>query len=348
MASKIIAVSDDDITYHTLPGSSGDLNADASSADDTTFGAAFNSSQSTIVTWTASANAYYKGFAGYVANFKKTGTTTAFTGEAMTLVSGKTYKITDATKNIFDRTVALTVYDNAADVTAQVESVDHLFGRITFLGTYTVTGAVTIDGSYLPTTSVGTAKDYTLTMNADSVDTTSFAVAKANGGYSTFVPGLKTVSVDASGFYALSNGFRTLVNSRAEVIVEINPEGSNLSTARGFFKATSTGQSGDAGGNESETITFELAVPQSDTNVTKNVVTPFKWLHESTTTLHTSLQKVLTAWENGSLVYVKYLSDGLAGDKGQAVITDCSLSSAIDGVAEFSVSFQGSGATTTI
>lgn len=349
MAAKIIAVSDDDVTYYTLPGSTGDLNFEGASASDTVFGASFSSTQPTLISWTASANAYYKGLAGYEANFLKTGTSTATTGEAMELVSGKTYKITAATKNVWDRTATITIYDNAVAVdAANIASIDHLFGRVTFEAAYTPTGPITADINYLPLTPVGTAREFSLTMNAESVDTTDFATAQANGGYNTFVAGLKTVSLDASGFYALSNGFKALLQAKTELVVEINPDGSNLSTARGFFKATTTGQSGDVGGNEDESITFELSVPAAGDTVYTNVVTPFKWIHETASTLSTAVQKVTNSWEGGSLLYVKYLDDGTNGNKGQSVITDCSLSTSVDGINEYSISFQGTGAPTVV
>jgi predicted secreted protein len=343
MTTKVISVSSDDSTYYTLPGSSGDLQYNGSSADDSIFGTSFKSSQPTLVGWTGSANAYYKGLAGYTAVFKKSGTATATTGEAMSLVSGLTYEVTDPTKNVLDYNNTITVYDGVTDVTAQVESIDHLFGRITFLGTYTVVGSITIDAYYMPMSSVGTARDFTLSMTAESVDTTDFATAQANGGYMTYIAGLKTVSLDASGFYSSSNGFKALVTGRSEMLVEINPDASSLSTARGYFKAISTGQSGDNGGNEDETIKFELSVPADST-----VVVPFKWLHDASTTLSTAVQKVLTSWQDASALYYKYLSDGTNGYKGSVVVTDCSLATAVDGINTFSCSFQGTGAPTAV
>lgn len=342
--AKTISVSDDDVVWHVLPGSSGDLNFEAGSAEDTTFGASFSSAQPTIVNWNASANAYYKGLAGYVATFKKSGTSTAMVAEPTTLVSGKTYEITAATKRVLDRTVAIVVDDTGTPVAeSNIESIDHLYGRVTFVAGYTPTGAITFDANYLPLVSVGTAREFSLTMNAESVDTTDFATAQANGGYSTFAPGLKTVSIDASGFYALANGFKDMVTARAELIIEINPDGAAKSIAKGYFRAITTGQSGDVGGNEDQSITFELSVPQSSSVTTANVVTPFKWLHDATTTLSTAVQKVITAWQNGTTIYVKYLDNGTNGYKGTAVITDTSLAGSVEGINEFSMSFQGSG-----
>lgn len=347
--AKTISVSADDVTYYTLPGSSGDYNLEGSGVEDTVFGQSFGSSQPSIIGWTVSANSYYKGYAGYVATFKKSGTSTLMTAEAMSLVSGKTYKVTDTAKNVFDRANTITFYDTAVAIAeANILSVDHLFGRVTFVPAYTPTGAVTVTANYLPLASVGTARDFTLTMSAESVDTTDFATAQANGGFSTATPGLKTAGIEASGFYSSTNAFKTAVTNRSELIVEINPDGSSLSIARGYFKAISTGQSGDVGGNEDESISFELSVPQSSSTTTANVVTPFKWLHDATTTLHASVQTVLTAWADGTTIYVKYLSDGTNGYKGTAVVTDTSLATAVDGINEFSISFVGSGAPTAV
>ena len=348
MAAKLVQVSADNSTYYTLPGSTADMNREGSGADDTIFGASYSSSQPTLVTWSMSANAYYKGFAGYNSDFYKTGTATAMTDEACTLLSGKTYQITSTAKQILDRTTALVVKDGGVDQTAEVESVDHLFGKVTFVSTYTVTGAVTVSGNYLPTASVGSAREFSLTMTAEEVPTTDFATAQANGGFSTGEPGLKTVSVDASGFYRLTNGFAALVDGRTEMVISIDPKGDGKSVARGFFKAITTGQSGDVGGNEDESVTFELSVPQADTDVTKDVVTPFAWHHAVDTTLADSMQVVLNAWESGDTIYVRYLSDGVAGAYGECVITDTSMSSAVDGIVEFSLSLSGSGSLTAV
>ena len=337
--AKVISTSlTDGGTYTTLPGSTGDFNYEGATAEDTTFGYSFGSTQPTLISTTLSANAYYKGYAGYVATFNKSGTSTSMTGEAMSLVSGTTYKIAAATKNVWDHTTTFTIYDGVTDITStNVTSIDHLFGRVTL--TAPPSGAVTVTGYYLPMTSVGTAREFSLTMNTEAVDTTDFATASANGGFSTFIAGLRTVSLDASGFFATGNLFKTLLTGRSELVVEINPDGADLSAARGFFRATSTGQTGDVGGNEDESITFELSVPSDS-----DVVTPFKWVHDSSSTLSTAIQNVLTAWDSQDLLYAKYLHDGTNGWKVNGVVTDCSLSGSVDGINEFSVALALSGA----
>ena len=75
---------------------------------------------------------------------------TAMTGEATTQIgSTKSYQINNATKRLIDETVEMVVYDGETDVTDEVESVDFMFGIVTFDSEYTVVGAVTVDGAYL-------------------------------------------------------------------------------------------------------------------------------------------------------------------------------------------------------
>lgn len=344
MGAKTISVSTDDVTYYTLPGNSGELSNEAGTLDDTIFGQIYKSSQTGIINWSVKANGLYKGFAGYVAKIKKNGSTTAFTDEAMSLVSGKTYKITDATKNVWDRSATITVDDNAVDATANVESIDFLFGQVTFAAAYTPTGPITVSGSYFPMTQVAKAQEFTLTQTTDAIDTTDFETAQGNEGHRTFDYGLRTVSLDLTGVYASSNGYRASLEARDELMIEINPDGNSKSVARGFFKPISQDQSGNVGALEKETNKFELSVPDSPANLSG----PFEWQHASDTTLNTAIQKALTQWTAGSLIYVKYLSDGVAGIKGQGVITDLTLKGGIEAMNEFTVNIQGSDTITTV
>ena len=128
------------------------------------------------------------------------------------------------------------------------------------------------------------------------------------------------------------------------MIIEIKPDGNAESMCRGFFKPMSTGQSGEVGGTEDETITFELSVPYSSTST----ITPFSWSHAVGSGIPDAVKTVLDSWEAESLIYVKYLHDGINGWKGQSVITDFSLSSGISAMNEFSFSAQGSDAYTAV
>ena len=342
MAAKSVQMSDDNgVTWYTLPGSQGSFSVDGDSLDDTVFGQTYKSNFPGILSWKVEANAIYKGIAGYSATIKQTGTTTAMTTEACTLVSGKTYRITNTAKRVIDPAVTPTVFDNAVNRTTEVLEIDYLMGTVTFKNTYTVTGAVTITGSYFPMVTLGKAKTWDLKQTAELIDNSDLATAQANGGYNVYTPGLRTVTLDLKSFYAVTSGLRAAITGRTTVLIEINPDGAGKSIARGFFKATSESQSGDVGALEEESTTFVLNVPSSS-------YVPFNWYQDATSTLHTSLQRSLTSWLNQTVIDVQYLYDGTNGVKGDAVVTDISLSGGLNAMNTFSVGFQGSGVITAV
>jgi hypothetical protein len=340
--AKLFEVSADDVTYYTLPGSSGEWNDDAEQIDDTIFGQSYSSTQPGLITWTANGQAYYKGFAGYVASIKQTGTATAMTDEAMALVSGKTYKVSNAAKEVFDYTKTFTVEDNSVAVSANdIETIDWLFGTVTFTSGYTVTGPVTVTGHYLPSTEVARANSFTLTQTAETIDETDYATANSNGGYRVFDPGLRTISLELGGFYDEDDAVWEVLENRGEIVIEINPDGSGLSLARGVFKLVSRNQSGDVGALEEQSRTFNLSVPEG-------VDVPFNWYHDADTTLSQAIRVLLASFLNQTKPYVRYSPEGPTGirHKGTAVLTDVTLSSSLDAMNEFAASFQGSGAPT--
>lgn len=343
--AKRIQVSSDDTTYYTLPGNSGELRNEAGDLTDTIFGQSFESGETGLITGTINSNALYKGFAGYIVSLKKSGVSTLGTAMATAQVGAtKTYQISDLTKQILDASVAVIVLDNATPVTTdKIESIDYMFGKVTFAASYTVIGPVTITANYLPMTEIAGSKSFTLTQTAATIDDTDIPTAKANGGFRTFDPGLRTVSLELGGIYKLSNGFRAALTSRDPIYVEINPDAAGLSTCRGIFKYMSQGQSGDVGALEEETISLKLAVPETDL-----LLTPFAWSHASASKLSPAVQAILNAWQNETMIYVKYLPDGATGLKAEAVMTDVSLAGGLDAMNEFTANFQLSGAATVI
>lgn len=339
MAKRVRLSDDDGSTWSTLPGNTASISNEAGEIDDTIFGQNFASTQTGLIGWTVSANGLYKGFAGYVAKLLKIGMATSMTGEATTLVSGKTYQITATTKRIWDRS-SIVVKDNAVTVdAADIESIDYLFGRVTFASGYTVTSPVTIDGNYYPTAVVGCANQFTLTQTANANDNTCMDTAQANSGHRTFEYGLKTVQLELTGIYKVANGWRDLLVNRTELIIEINPDGNSKSVARGFFKVVNEDQSGDVGAIEQESATFNLAVPDDDL-----LETPFKWVFANDSTLNTSLQIAINAWQANTTIDIAYLPDGSTGIQGDCVVTDVTLSGGLEVMNEFTVNVQGSGA----
>lgn len=344
MAAKRIRVSDDaGTTLYTLPGNTGSFHDEAGQLDDTIFGQNFQSSFPGLNGWTLTANALVKGYAGYVATIRKTGTTTVMTGEAMALVSGKTYQITNVAKRLIDRSFAWTVKDNAVNQNANVLSVDYLSGQVTFKSSYTVIGPVTIDGKYLPTVVVGCSNDFTLTQNAKANDNTCMDTAQTNSGNRTFAYGLKTVSLELKGIYRAADAFHTLLLARAELIISIDLEGNGKNLAVGFFRAVTNQQSGDVGNLEEATINFDLSVPDD-----AYLVYPFHWYISSSSDLNVGVQKCLAAWEAETLLTIQYLPDGTNGAAGLGVITNLTLSGGLEAVSTFAVDFQGSDISTVV
>ena len=340
MAKRVRISADDGTAWYTLPGNTAEMSNEAGELDDTIFGQDFSSTFPGLIGWTINANGLFKGYAGYVTTIKKAGTSTVMTAEPMSLVAGKTYQITAATKRMMNRAVTTSVLDNAVAVAvSNIQNIDWLFGRVTFVPGYTPTGPITLTGAYFPTAAVGCANSFTLTQTANAIDNTCMDTAQVNDGHRTFEYGLKTVSLDLEGIFKTSNGFRDLVISRSEVIIEIDLAGDGKNVARGFFRAANTNQSGDVGDLEQETITFNLSVPDSDVAVAY----PFSWLIASDSTMSQALRIAIAAWQSADEIDVQYLPDGVTGVEGDAIITDLSLAGGLEAMNEFTINFQGSG-----
>lgn len=343
MAAKLISLSPDDVTYTALPGSQGDISRNGAVVDDTVFGQNYRSQFSTTLDWQIGANAIYKGFAGYVGKLKKMGASTVMTGEATTLVSTRVYQITNTAKRLMDRATVPTILDGVTDVTAQVESVDFLFGIIYFKSTYTVVGAITITGKYFPTVQLGAIRGFTLTQTAATIDEGDYDAVQANGGYKIMAPGLQDVSLSVQGVYNSTYDMIALLESRAEMLIEINPDGQewNGSIARGFFRPTSDKLSGNVGALEQEDISFTLSVPNQNSGPA--VTQPFGWKHHANSPIPTAIKSAIDAWGVSDL-FVRYLPDGVNGWEGAGVVTNISMQSAMDGLNTFTVAIMGNGA----
>lgn len=347
MGAKRIQVSaDGGTTWRTMPGSSGEFNEDVSTNNDTVFGQSFQSDEVSISGWEVMCNAYMKNVVGYAATLKQGATPVVMTTEAMTLVSGKTYQITASTKRIIDYFTAITVFDNAVDHTADVESIDYLNGLVTFLSSYTVTGPVTITGKYVPTSVIAKGRSFTLTQNANAIDTTTYEAAQANGGWRTHKPGLRTVSLEVNGLYDITNGAAAAIRGKQPIIVDISPDGSSTTMFRGFFKRHSRGQSGEVGALEEEKQQFGLWVPDGGL-----VVAPFRWYFGSGSIMNLASKDIINAWQNETLIKVRYQDDpdvNGSGHFGDAVVTEFSLSNTFEGLNEFRAGFRGSGTPTAV
>jgi hypothetical protein len=346
MAKRIQVSADGGTTYRTIPGSSGEYREELNTVNDTVFGQDFESNEVSIGQWNVGANGYFKGVSGYIANLLQQGTPTVMTAEAMTLVSGKTYRITNAAKRIIDYFSAVTVLDNAVDHTADVLSIDYLNGEVTFAAAYTPVGPITITGKYVPTVAIAKARGFTLNQSAAEIDETDYETARGNDGWRVFDYGLRSANMDLSGIYDVTNGAAAALRARAPLIIEVRPDNTTETFFRGYFKRHNRGQSGDVGALEEETSTFGLWVPDGSL-----VVRPFGWYFGVNTALNPAIRNILAAWQAKTLLKVRYQDNpdvAGSGHVGDAIVTECSLTNTLEGLNEFRFGFRGVGAPTTV
>ncbi|AHX01191.1 hypothetical protein M316_0126 [Nitrincola phage 1M3-16] len=341
---KSVQLSKDGINFREIPGSSAEISSDSASTDDSVFGTTFSSSQPTLITWTMSSNGYYKGFPGYKATLKRTGTSTALASPAATTVDANDplkFYITNRAQSLLDNTVDVDVYDDGVIVdSADIEYIDYLQGAVKFVSGYVVEGPITIDGNYLPLAAICQAQNFTLGQSADTENVTDFCTAQANNGYAVFSYQQQNAELSLDGFYSDASGFFADLLSRDQVIIEINPDGEGKSVARGYFRASSHSQSGDVGSTETESITYALAVPEG-------VRFPFSWYHASDSSIPEAVLWALEAWVERAPLYVRYRAENSTVRKsGQVLVSDVSLTSGIEAVADFALDFQGTGAIT--
>lgn len=192
------------------------------------------------------------GTAGYQAKFRKSGTSTSFTGESMTVVTGNTYQIDTDSKQIWNRLSTFTFYEDSVEISSSdISSIDYLFGKVTF--STSKTGSITVDGDYLPTALI--AGGYEATMNRTNQLFTS--TDQSNVGFETKETGIKDVNITVSRFDDLSGDFVTILNSGNPIVVEFAPVSTKV--YRGWFILSGKDQTIDVNALIEDTLTFELS-----------------------------------------------------------------------------------------
>lgn len=329
--------------YAVLVGNDASVQRDGAELDTTIFGSGFNSSITGIINHTFSGNAMFRNNAGYKAKIRTTGTPTAFTSQAATLVSGKTYRISNSAQSLWNPLVAIVVQSDGTNVAASdIASINYAIGTVTFVDSFTVAGPVTISGSYLPLEDMVSARSVSISQSADTIETGNFEQVNDAGGYEFFRATLKSVSAELEDFARPTSEWLDKLLAREQVVLEIDLDGNGTTFCRGFFNVINNGQSGGTGGDESETVSLSLRVPEQGVG--------FGWVFAAQSAAPLSLQHVINSWQNGGTVFIEYLPEGLGkkGTGGEYVITDCSVSVSIDGLAEATVEGQGTGALTVL
>ncbi len=117
--------------------------------------------------------------AGFSATIQITGASTSAATQGLSLVSGKTYRMTDSAYEVLDPDTALVIDDAGRPVSttvdaSEIESINYLHGEVTFDSGYSPGGAITIgSGNYLPLTTISTAKSGSFTVRQDALDSSA-------------------------------------------------------------------------------------------------------------------------------------------------------------------------------
>lgn len=343
--------------WYTFPGNSGDFTMETEQLDDNIYGVRFSSTQPGLLSWNVSTNAMYRGFAGYEAIVRTVKEAKNLAGEEVIAVTGdnKSIQIKDGNKRILNPSEKIE-FSEPNPAINPIVSIDYLFGIITFqanisnLATVAITG-----GEYYEMEAIGCANSFSLSQTADTRDVTCF-----ENSCRKILPGLRSVSLDLTGFYRKSNNFFEKVSGRGETVIEIIPDGASAtaygtttqdlsatSTCRGFFHPYNLNQSGDVGGDENETITFNLSTRSEDevANFENFDFVPFGWAHGNETKISNAVKTALDAWQKEEEIWVRYMPEGKAEEirQGKGYVTDASVEQSVDGMSEFSITIEGNG-----
>lgn len=99
----------------------------------------------------------------------QSGSATAFTTEACSLVSGTTYQIDDAAKRQWDPTTTPTVYDDGSPETPS--EIQYPIGCVVLAEA--PSGAVTVTGKHYATTQIGLVQNWALDLEQDTLESTA-------------------------------------------------------------------------------------------------------------------------------------------------------------------------------
>lgn len=337
--AKIVRLSaDNGVTWGILAGSDASVQLDGTELDTTVFGSVFNQSIAGIISHSLSGNLMLRRTAGYQAAIKRVGASTPMTSEPMSLVSGKTFRVTDTTKSLLDYNLPVTIEDDGVAVAASnIQSINHVVGKVTFVSSYTPTGAITVTGAYLPTSVLTCARSVSVSQSADTLETGCFNTITANGGFELYKATLRSVSAEMEDFYRSNSDWYQLLLDREEVVLEIDFDGTGTTLCRGIFRVLNDGFSGGVA-DENESISFSLSAPEG--------VIPFGWIFGAGTQAPLSMRIAVEAWEQGTEIKAQYLPEGVGqkGFEGTYIVTDASISTSVDGIGEMSIDLQGSGA----
>jgi len=188
---------------------------------------------------------------GYQANIKKSGTSTSFSGEAMTVTTGNTFQIDDSAKQVFNFNSTFTFYEDAVAISdSDIDSIDYMYGKVTF--STSKTGSITVDGAYYPMANIAGAYQATQNTTNQIINVTSFE----NQGFVEKLPNQKDITVTCTRFDDLSKDFQDILENGSSIVIEFIPSTGNGN--RGWYVLDSANQNLDMSNVVEESLSFQL------------------------------------------------------------------------------------------
>lgn len=337
--TKKLKLSDDNATWKELSAESvsRDTNNSLQENTDLKNNKGFKSRLYGLRDFSLSVEGNFVPYLTYQFNIKRQGISTVFTDEAMTLVSGNTYKITDTAKEIWDRTVLPAFEDNAVPIVdTDIDSIDYLQGTVTFTGAKA--GPITVSGQYIPTSTDLCITQASLECTVELEETQNIKTIQTDSGYKSRTAKLKDVSMSVTAFNDLLKIVNAQFNNEEVLLIEILIGDTDIQTVRGWFVIESDNDSGAVADVEMEEVSFQLD---------GSLESSFSWIYP--TTGYDETLKLLTDHVFfGNPLYAQYLPDNdiAKGYTGGVIAEGISLSFDVNGKTTFSTTLQGNGALT--
>ena len=269
----------------------------------------------------------------YQFDVKKSGTSTAFTDEAMSLVSGNTFKIDDSVKEIFDRDATFTFEDNAVAIPeGDIDSIDYLAGTVTF--TSSKSGPITVTGNYIPVTQALCVSSGSLDFSKSLVEDSNIKNIGANGWKSRNST-LKDLSISLTSFNDLQKVVANHIFNREVVLVEITLGFNDPQLIRGWFVVESNNWTGGVTDLEGEEISLQLD---------GDIKSSFTWIYTSSV-FNEALKLITDNILTGGDLFINLLPANTiaSGFNGPVELESFSVNFDLNAKTTFSSSFQGTG-----
>lgn len=184
---------------------------------------------------------------GSLASVNAQSSAIAFIDEATTTSDNIIYTISDSAKELWDLDTAIVVKDTAV-VTVENYSIDRLNGTITF--DTATSRTITVSGSYVVTTLIAEADEYSFNGETDAKESTVFLQ-----NYKSYETGVLNATVSISKF-KVDDAYLTILLSKDRVILELNIDSTN--TIKMFAVLTSVESNATIEELERESLQYQV------------------------------------------------------------------------------------------